>query len=256
MRLSCFTEDEFSGILNLLESLLKISQDKIKKIYKEFDFNIDRYSDKHWNDFKFYQKHIYKPKYKDSIEVYNSASLIGIDLPIMLSNETEEFDKTIMIVGEDPLRKDKDFKNRKSEVVIGTPYAFHSKYYREKRTKVYWKVVEHIISKGFRVYLTDIFKVWVEGEKKKLFFKADDEKFFIDLLQKEIEILNPDLLITFGNKSRDFVTAKISYPESKQLFFPHPTGSNNSIWSQILNEKATNDAKIQHLTNEFSQRVN
>lgn len=190
------------------------------------------------------------------LENWKNSTLIGLDLPLFF-NSNNYNGKTIAIVGIDPLRKRKDFPNFKSgDVIIGTPYAFHSTFYRESkgRTKAYYDFVEHIVSKGYNVYVTDVFKIWMndfgKNESNKFFLGEEASSFKI--LYDEINIIKPKIIIAFGNLAEEILEKlEISTTIVK---FPHPSGANRN-WNTIIKGKATCDEKVNYLCSEFDKKI-
>ena len=105
----------------------------------------------------------------------------GIDVPVLLKPDTNINGKTIVIVGESPLRDTND-PNNKKRVLLGTPYAVHQKFDAPSQCNVYKKIFSDLLKEGYSVYLTDIIKVWWEGKNLKA--DADDKKIFEKEIQK------------------------------------------------------------------------
>ena len=99
----------------------------------------------------------------------------GIDVPVLLKPTTNANGKTIVIVGESPLRDTNNSKNQ-NKVLLGTPYAVHQKFDAPSQCNVYKKIFSDLLNEGYSVYLTDIIKVWWEGKDLKAY--ADDKKIF------------------------------------------------------------------------------
>ena len=250
LQLSRFRGSDFEDILALLSSFIDIPKNELDGLYQFWNSKIDILNKEHWNDFAYYSKSVYSPINPETIKRYESSSLVGIDLPTMLERSNGA-SKCAMIVGEDPLRKSSDFKVSSEKAIIGTPYAFHSKFYQVKRTSLYFGIVEYLLSNNYSVYLTDIYKVWAKGENgKKITFKGDDKSFFKKVLQNEIKIIRPDCCITFGKSAKKFLSKDIDLVGSKQINFPHPSNKSRK-WPEILKEKATNQAKL----NYFKQQL-
>ena len=63
----------------------------------------------------------------------------GIDVPVLLKPDTNINGKTIVIVGESPLRDANDPNNPKI-VLLGTPYAVHQEFDAPSQCNVYKKI--------------------------------------------------------------------------------------------------------------------
>lgn len=184
-------------------------------------------------------------------EKWKAATLIGLDMPVLISGEGPSC-KRVIIIGIDPLRKRKDFPLVDSSLVIaGTPYAVHSSFYREKgnRTKVYWNFISGL-AEQYDIYLTDIYKLWMNdaaiGENIQFAFNASIEAWRT-LLKFEIKTIAPSIIIYFGNTTaelcKDFES---EFPACKIITLPHPSGRNKR-WSKLIEGRGTVDAKVDYL---------
>jgi uracil-DNA glycosylase len=135
--------------------------------------------------------------------------------------------KRIMIVGIDPLRNENAFKQAKADknnhVLIGTPYALHSTKMREGRTRPYWEFINSLSQNNF-VYLTDIYKTffYTENSKKErsyVYYRKNTSYLnsIKDILAREINFLNPDLIITLGKESFEQLTEKKCNKLSREI---------------------------------------
>lgn len=184
----------------LQESVVQVSKEQIEHYYSTWSNNfetIDSVS-------KFILE---KTDISNEQNVPHNSSLLGIDLPIWF-NEQEFGKSKIMLLGIDPLRNKKIFKEYKaieeSQVIIGTPYAIHDKRMRSGRSKNYWTFIENLLENNF-VYVTDIFKTFFLINENSIirsynFYKTSN-KYSNNLLRKEIELIKPDLIITLGAES-------------------------------------------------------
>lgn len=135
--------------------------------------------------------------------------LLGIDFPNWFGNFSSN--KRIMIVGIDPLRNEAVFKQAKAdkneEVIIGTPYALHSEKVRNGKTRPYWEFIKSLSKTNF-VYLTDIYKTFFYTNTTKTERSYDYYRKNIhvldsrtEILEKEINLVKPDIIITLGKES-------------------------------------------------------
>jgi len=195
-------------------------------------------------------------KQEKTLNNWKNASLIGVDLPLLFKSDNPNAE-TVVIIGIDPLRKRKDFRDFKlGNVIIGTPYAFHSTYYRESkgRTKSYYDFVKHIVSKGYNVYVTDIFKIWMndfERTERHRFFLGDEVLESNEILLKELEIIQPQILIALG----DLVEKSLNDLELsiRIIKVPHPSGANRR-WNSLVG-KATCEQKVKFLNSEIDKKL-
>lgn len=175
----------------------------------------------------------------------------GIDVPVLLKPDTNINGKTIVIVGESPLR-DTNNSNNKNKVLLGTPYAVHQIFDAPSQCNVYKKIFSDLLNEGYSLYLTDIIKVWWEGKDLKA--DADDKKIF----EKEIQaILNngkigEDLfIVAWGNKAGGILEK--DYPFLIKLL--HPSQQNWNNWKLHIFEKAIYDKNnINYATSKYLQK--
>ncbi|MGG6297810.1 hypothetical protein ACQ4M4_25740 [Leptolyngbya sp. AN02str] len=175
---------------------------------------------------------------------YRDAFVVGVDIPSLLEkNDNNSNKKTIAILGQDPLR---NTETRVEDIEIATPYAMHLKMCREKlrNTRLYFDLIKVLLDEGYRVYLTDIFKVWVsEADKDKAIpLSRKDYPRFANVLRAELEIFKPSVVITWGNVASG--TLKSLNLSINHLEFPHPSGANNGKWRALLGQPATRENRI------------
>jgi hypothetical protein len=148
---------------------------------------------------------------RDKYQIKNiDTSQLGVDFPIWFNLKDHEPDN-IMILGLDPLRSH-CFSNDK--VWLGTPYALHCSEFRKsaKHTKKYFDFIQQL-SKDNGVYITDASKVFYRENKayekrstnSKTFW---ENKLHFEILQKEIEVIKPKLIITLGATTAHMLSGK------------------------------------------------
>jgi len=204
----------YKEIKKLIKSdIINLSDEQIDSIYKSFSENFDNY-DTVAKSSKFDKSLILQKQ-----NVPEQSTLLGIDFPTWFGDEKK---KKIMIVGIDPLRNKQVFEKANAdinnEVLLGTPYGLHIKDLREKRTKAYWDFVSELSENHF-VYLTDIYKTFfyttnnTNQVRSYDIYKKEEKNL---LLNHEIELINPDLIITFGGLAYKNITGTNSPVLSKQ----------------------------------------
>ena len=175
----------------------------------------------------------------------------GIDVPVLLKPTTNANGKTIVIVGESPLRDTNNSKNQ-NKVLLGTPYAVHQKFDAPSQCNVYKKIFSDLLNEGYSVYLTDIIKVWWEGKDLKAY--ADDKKIFEKEIQKILNNgkIGKDLfIVAWGNKAGGVLEK--DYPFLIKLL--HPSQQNWNNWKLHIFEKAIYDKKdITYATSQYPQK--
>lgn len=130
------------------------------------------------------------------VENKNELTSFGIDLPVWFTSDKSE--KKIMILAMDPLRA-KDPENS-SIVSFNSPFTIH------KKTKNNYFPSIFSLTYDFDLYITDVFKVFYRFIENQDKLSNQDKNFIInklhtDLLEKEIEIFKPNLILCLGKHS-------------------------------------------------------
>lgn len=247
-------------ISSILANFLNLNSSEIEKHYESIKKSYGDRMESSDSGFVSIEK-IKDVQFKEDLTQVNwtNATLIGLDLPLLFESQKPNA-KTIVIIGIDPLRKRKDFPNFSSgNIIIGSPYACHSTYYRESkgRTKSYFNFIKHIVSKGYNLYVTDFYKVWMNDqnktEKERYYLENELETFKIILLQ-ELEIIKPAMIVAFGDLVESLCNEQLKdYKEVKLIKLPHPSMANNNKWKQLLNASPTCEHKVEYLNGQIDK---
>jgi hypothetical protein len=179
--------------------ITSLSKDKVEKMYYSWNKHFDELDESE----DFFEAKI---EISEKFELGLGTFRLGIDFPSWINFEgTKAERKRIMVVGIDPLRE----CEIKGKVSIGTPYAFHHKKMRGGATSEYWKFISHL-AQDYSIYITDIYKIFFKdgdlSKNRSYNNKAFTEnKLHHEILTKEIEIVNPNIIITMGNMSTKLV---------------------------------------------------
>jgi len=196
-----------------------LSKSEISSFYRKWKENFDT------NNIDF---DILTEAIASDFHIPDNKSLVGIDFPTWFNINTSNT-KRIMILGIDPLRSVNAFEgyDLNNQTLIGTPYAMHRKSMREGNQGIlrsYWGFVKSLIDKNYGIYLTDIFKVYFMSQNQRSYnhkyFIENKQKHLKQILEKEIEMINPDLIIVLGNKPLNLLgiqKIKITNKISKNL---------------------------------------
>ncbi|MEH2354804.1 uracil-DNA glycosylase [Nostoc sp.] len=240
---SQFKANEFEALHKELSKVLDISQDKLQNLYEEMqqEFELEGYPDD-----RRLPRNIFHSHDESFHKCYEDAFVIGVDIPSLLEkNNNISNKKTIAILGQDPLRKS---DKRVEEIGIATPYALHLKNCREKlrNTRLYFDLIKVLLDAGYRVYLTDIFKVWVSEANcdRGIPLNKKDRTRFIQVLKTELEIFEPVAVITWGKKASSAIRS--IELEVKPLEFPHPSGAANGAWQKLMGKSPTREKRINY----------
>lgn len=238
---SKFRASEFEDLNQALFKVFNFQNNDLHKLYESMGgkFELEGYHEYPIN------KNIFLSFNDTFQESYDNAFVVGVDIPSIFELNNGVLDKkTIFIVGQDPLRT----KNERVEnILAGTPYALHLKNCREllPNTKLYFKLIESLLIQGYRVYLTDVFKVWVsqpDSSKHNVPLREIDRNRFIEVLKAEIEIFKPLTVITWGKVAANTV-AGLNL-KTDFFNFTHPSGANNRVWQELMGQSATHENKI------------
>ncbi len=250
---SQFKNEEFDAISKLLNSVFSISESTLKLLYQRMicDFNLND-----WPPANFICRGSFKSSDIRFQNLYDNSPVIALDLPSTLElNSNDPSKPTVVIMGQDP-RNGNNFE----EIIIGTPYAFHVKRCRHKETRVYFEMVKFLLELGYRVYLTDVFKIWVadprkSSEKVKLRAKLPrkDKARFFHLLEQELQIFAPKALITWGGEAAGSASKiKLNMPH---ISFLHPSGAAGGAWKKLLNSSPTEANKFEYWKSEIIKNL-
>ena len=196
-------ENELFSFIN--ENVIDVPKKKISEIYSFWRGGSP--------DLKIDPKEVYVQN-KSSISlsqgVPDGACFLGVDFPTWFDKSNNQNNKKkIIILGIDPLRNKAVFDHWKAiyaeDVIIGTPYALHDLKMRDGRQKNYWTLIETLSEDNF-VYLTDIYKTFFYTDQSKrtrsyIYYENKLIAHHIELVKKEIKLIKPDLIITFGRIS-------------------------------------------------------
>jgi hypothetical protein len=155
----------------------------------------------------------------------------GIDFPIKLSKGKNR--PVLMICAMDPLRTDNEQKLPEDKLTDWVPFSViknpaKEKKYSEKENLQFFNT----LLKDFDLYLTDIYKLFYrEGNKVSNKIKAyTDLIIHREILESEINVVNPAAILTLGNGARDAIC---------QLYKIHPPTWNNEIFKTAIENNRT-----------------
>lgn len=231
----------FEAICKMLEKTFNTTPAELQSFYLALrnDFNYPEWPQEVCTDRRFFTSldERFWP-------TYNQANIVACDLPSLLSRGGH---KTVMIVAQDALSN----MPAPEKVRIGTPYALHIKKCREERhnTRRYFQMLDVLLRQGYQVYLTDFYKIYVGGAS----VSRKDGQRFGQVLKQEIEILNPDALITWGRKATVAVEKLgIGRPH---FDYPHPSGNARSAWAKLMGKQATDENILTYWKQDLAQRL-
>ncbi len=198
------TEFQDTLIQYLHQNVINISKQQISDIYTNFRASFDANTNNRTSEKELV---LNRSLISTKQNILDDACLLGIDFPSWFSKSPNPKLK-IMVMGIDPLRNDNNFKHLNADVnndvIIGTPYALHIPKARVSGTKHYWNFINKLAEENL-VYLTDIYKVFFyysnRDKRSYDYYKDSYTQNQKDLLLEEINLINPDLIVTFGGES-------------------------------------------------------
>jgi len=92
----------------------------------------------------------------------------------------------------------------------------------------YWKIIQPLLDAGYNLYLTDIAKFWVRGQKTPP--SGEARKIYKGILEKEIDLVAPSLVVSFGVPATTFLMGPSFFAgkrmrDTKAVMLPLPLGS-------------------------------
>lgn len=253
-----FTFNKNLEFLNKVEAVLKIpyrinDYSVIEDQYEIFNncFGDDSYKDSNLN------REVIEPITSDEKFLHSFRDdvnyVVGIDLPTFIT--TPNAKGTIIVLGEDPLRENAMKNNEPQPIILSTPFGVHLSICRKGKQKIYWEISERILTAGYNIYFTDINKIWMKGKgnPSKSKIPNDLKEKYLECLNKEIELFNPLLLITFGNKAK-IASQQTKIDLEKKLSLPHPAARKNT-WEKLINKSATNQNIVDYLIELLDNKI-
>ncbi len=238
---SQFRDNEFENLFQQLAEVFTIPQNQLFNLYKTMREEFETEGCPQYTS----PRCIFHSSNESFQKFYDDAWIIGVDIPTILElNNDIQDKKTIVILGQDPRRH---INKRVEDIEIATPYALHSKYCREKHrsTRLYFDFIKVLLEKGYRVYLTDVFKIWIsqtDNGKHNIPLTREDQERFIKILKLELEIFKPIAVITWGQVASEAVNRITS--SFNHFKFPHPSPANHKTWSKMMGKPATRANRI------------
>jgi Uracil DNA glycosylase superfamily len=247
---SKFKSQEFEQLSQLLCSLFKTSPSDLATLYKDIDSTFD---DKGWPPHSV-SRDFYKSLDEKFRSTYQKSHVVAVDLPSLMELDDKRDNKpTVVIIGQDP-------KNgcKQEQLVIGTPYGLHHKGSREelRNTKLYFEMIQVLLELGYRVYLTDILKIWVCNPERPYFgikLPPADQQRFTNIIKPELAVVKPVAVITWGNIAGNTVD-KLKL-DIEHLKFIHPSGAANGAFKKLTGMSPTDSNKLEYWRQEISQKL-
>lgn len=247
---SNFNDQEFDAIIKFLCSIFRTTRLEIETLYREI---IDDFDQDGWPP-HYRGRDLFCSEDPEFHNIYDQSPSIAVDLPSLFElDDGVKSKSTIIILGQDS-KSDQDSE----KISIGTPYGLHHKGSREvlKRTKLYFDMIYVLLELGYRVYLTDIYKIWICDPKRPyngIKLPKVDQRRFVDILRPELLTVNPVAIITWGKEPASGV-AQIGL-DIQHLSFPHPSGAANGAWINLMNQSPSYENKLAYWKSVVSESL-
>ncbi|WP_009633020.1 hypothetical protein [Synechocystis sp. PCC 7509] len=247
---SKFKAQEFDQFCQLLCSVFETTPEQLAELYQDID---DKFDQPGW-PLHFVRRDFFKSVNEEFCFTYQKSPVIAVDLPSLMELDDGRIDKpTVAIVGQDS-KNDRNHEH----LVVGTPYGLHHKGSREDlpRTKLYFEMIQVLLNLGYRVYLTDLLKIWVCNPDRPyngINLPEEDKQRFLKLIKLELDIVKPVAVITWGKFANDGV-GKLPL-NIEHLKFIHPSGAANGAFKRFTGESPTYSNKLNYWRREIIKRL-
>lgn len=155
------------------------------------------------------------------------TAVTSLDLPTWFNLSVS--DRRVMLLSQDPMPRSEWYDDCR-DAVCSSPFGLHSKSWREKSNGGgrMWGLVQNMISNNIGVYLTDVRKFYFRtaDNNRKYIAPTDTIKgIYSSLLSKELQIIKPDAIVSFGNQASNTLSELFSCElEIKTINMPHFSG--------------------------------
>lgn len=184
----------------------------------------------------------------------NPVRTIGIDFPVLISKGEN---RPVMIVcAMDPLRNDTADKQPSDEIGYWVPFSIinnpvEQTKHSEKENLSFF----HTLLDNYDLYVTDIFKLFYRKENRVSNTISEFRGLTAHhtILNMEIQIVKPSVILTLGNNARDAMCELLNMPKPRwtnQIYTtkdqngidvvmaPHISGAANGVKAPILKNPA------------------
>lgn len=201
------------------------------------------------------------PDFVDLVSRTERRGAIGLDFPTWFSSSGNKL--YIMLVAQDPLRNADWYGDKKdscylcTDAVVSTPFGLHDAHHREHGNggKRVWLLVQSLLKK-YNVYLTDCRKYFVYNHKESSKYTTQVKMaLYEDILNKEIELTNPVLIVTLGHEATDFCKKILGDDKRLSGYMPHLSGRAGCTINRFFEKNSTDIASQAELYSEYIDRL-
>jgi hypothetical protein len=160
----------------------------------------------------------------------NPVRTIGIDFPVLLSKG--ESRPVMMVCAMDPLRNDTVDKKTSNKIGYWVPFSIINNpagqtKHSEKENLAFF----HTLLDTYDLYVTDIFKLFYRQENRVSNTISEFRTLPVHraILDAEIQIIKPSVILTLGNNARDAISELLNLPRPKWTDEIYTTKAKNGI---------------------------
>ncbi len=151
--------------------------------------------------------------------------VVSFDFPVWFNMaDTQAF--RVMILCQDPVSRDIRWYKDCRDALCTTVFGLHNPLWRNKGNggKRIWLLASKFMENGYGVYLTDCNKFAIQSTSGEA-ISPDPQQVaaYRDMLKAEIEMVKPNLIVTFGKLAED-VLQSLSQASAPVLSLPHFSG--------------------------------
>lgn len=280
LQINTNTQFQISELIS--SSLIGNNSEEIERIYQQlYSYSVDQK-----NSIDLSNKYMLKEPYLSHVLAYNdSITTMAIDLPVFYKSSGNN-KPTIMICAMDALPpkpdshhwNNKDF-NFKNDIGLWAPFSIIDDWKSPTGSMKSNIPFFAELLKNFNLYITDIYKLFFRYDYSNQLINSNQISNYTDLkneyqenihgyiLSKEIEIIQPDCIVTLGNNSRNTLISinENQYFHKQSLYgwmddlqsyywnksipiisSPHISGAANGAKSKILNNEKYSEIKAKY----------
>lgn len=140
-----------------------------------------------------------------------------------------------MILTQDPISRDIKWYKDCRDALCTTVFGLHNPLWRNKGNagKRIWLLVNKLVDNCYSVYFTDCNKLAIQSTNGEL-INPDPSNLsaYQEMLNEEIEIIKPDLIVAFGRIAEEMTTS-LRQRHVRVLSLPHFSGQAEAYYGTI-----------------------
>lgn len=128
-------------------------------------------------------------------------TVVSFDFPVWFNME-ESTGRRVFMLFQDPIPRNIKWYRDCEDALCSTVFGMHNPLWREKGNggKRMWLLIQALIQQEIGVYLTDCNKLAMQSRTGEMQLPSPQQiSAYRDMLKDEIELVNPSLIVAFGN---------------------------------------------------------